>query len=143
MNEVVVPVGEYPWLEEVHGVDTREARVVILHGCRSCPQRIEVFAHDSRSARPMRVYFPNARPEYTVTVSHLGHVYRGMVRQEALQVFHRYRVMSIARGQGRGGDSFDVAPPGGCGDVPVTLMRGHEIERAYRPAGRPAGRGAL
>lgn len=140
MNSIVVPEVDYAWLQAVHGVDLNEARVVILYGSESSPEKIEVFAHDSHRAKPMRVYFPAARPEYTVTVSHLGQVYRGSKRQDALRAFHHFRSRAIARrcaqdeAQGEKGGAAGVCDR--SGDGPVTLMRDHEIERAYRPAPR-------
>lgn len=142
MSSIVVPEVDYAWLQAVHGVDLNEARVVILYGSQFTPEKIEVFAHDSHRAKPMRVYFPEACPEYTVTVSHLGQVYRGSKRQDALRAFHHFRAQAIARrcAQGEGesedgkGDTAGVCER--SGDGPVTLMRDHEIERAYRPAPR-------
>ncbi|TSD54685.1 hypothetical protein FFI97_025255 [Variovorax sp. KBS0712] len=140
MNAIVVPEAEYAWLQAVHGVDLQEARVVILHGSQFTPEKIEVFAHDSHRAKPMRVYFPAACPEYTVTVSHLGQVYRGSKRQEALRAFHHFRSRAIARrcsqdeAQSEKGGAAGVCDR--SGDGPVTLMRDHEIERAYRPGPR-------
>jgi hypothetical protein len=146
MNSIVVPEVDYAWLQAVHGVDLNEARVVILYGSESSPEKIEVFAHDSHRAKPMRVYFPAARPEYTVTVSHLGQVYRGSKRQEALRAFHHFRSRAIARrcvqgedkDEGKDEEGGDAGVCARSGDGPVTLMRDHEIERAYRPAPKSA-----
>ncbi len=136
MNSIVVPEVDYAWLQAVHGVDLNEARVVILYGSESCPERIEVFAHDSHQAKPMRVYFPAQRPEYTVTVSHLGQVYRGSKRQEALRAFHHFRSRATARRCAQDNEGGTAGVCERSGDGPVTLMRDHEIERAYRPAPR-------
>lgn len=41
------------WLTDVHGVETKDAVIAVLHGNEDCPEKVEVYAHDDYRTEPV------------------------------------------------------------------------------------------
>ena len=125
MSFTIIPVEDYAWLADTHDVNIKGAEVIILHGNEDCPDKIEVFARDHFEANPIRVYFPQEYPTYSVEVGNIGRVHSGINPMLAQLEFDHYVSLSVL-GQGR------------AAGEPVILFKDDEIVSEHIQVGSAA-----